>query len=132
MADGGISPDRLQTARNVVSKLREDPAFRESIAANEAGERPIVVASIDDRMQGLLERIGAIGLPVTLCVQGGSASMTVATIRATEPQDHAEESTPVHPEASVGVFISYVWMKGSATIHLEEPAPAAEFELGFA
>jgi hypothetical protein len=129
MADGGISPDRLQTARNVVSKLREEPAFRELIVANETGERPIVVASIDDPMRDLLRRIHAIGLPVTLCVQGGSASLTVATIRATEPHDNPDDSTPIHPEAPVGMFVAYVWMKGSVTMHLEEPAPAADFQL---
>lgn len=131
-----VSRDRLQTAREVVSKLREDPAFGESIVANESGQRPILVASIDDSMRELLQRIGSIGLPVTLCVRGGSASITVATIRAIEIHDHQAESEAIHPKATVGMFISYVWQRGSVTFHLEEPAPvqpgAIEYELEFA
>jgi hypothetical protein len=131
-----VSQDRLQTAREVVARLREDPAFGGSIVANEAGERPILVASIDDSMRELLKRIGSIGLPVTLCVRGGSASMTVATVRAIEPHDHPAESEAIHPKATVGMFISYVWVKGSVAFHLEEPAPAepgaVEYELEFA
>jgi len=131
-----VSRDRLQTAREVVSRLRDDSAFGESIVVNESGQRPILVASIDDSMRELLQRIGSTGLPVTLCVCGGSTSMTVATIRATEPHDHSAESAAIHPKATVGMFIAYVWEKGSVVFHLEEPAPteppAVEYELEFA
>ncbi len=81
-----VGRDRLLAARQVVSMLLEPP-FRESVPDSAAGKRPILVASMDDRMEELLHRIRSIGLPVALCVRGGSASMTVATVRATEAHE---------------------------------------------
>src|SRR5688572_22984987 len=59
----GVSQERLRAAREVVSLLRRDPSFRESVAVNEAGDRPIVVATLDERMDDLLRRVVAAGPP---------------------------------------------------------------------
>jgi hypothetical protein len=129
----GISQDRLQAAREVVTLLRTDRSFRDSIVVNPCGERPILVATVDDPMEDVLRRVESTGLPVTLCVRAGSASITVATLRPVEPDDHPGDSTPIDPRASVGMFISLVWMNRTVAFHLETcNARAAEYELEFA
>lgn len=125
----GASSDRLLAASQVVSMLL-DRSFRESIPDGPAGKRPIMIASMDDRMDALLDRISSTGLPVALCVRGGAASMTVATIRETEAHE-GSDSAPIHPDATVGMFISYLWVKGSFTFHLSEPV-TVEYELEMA
>ena len=133
-----VSRNRLLAARDVVSMLRRDPSFRESVVANTAGERPILVASVEDRMSELLTRIRRIGLPVTLYVRGGSASMTVATIRAVEADEHPRPQA-IRSDITVGVFIANVWEKSSLIFRVVEPSPprpthrprATEYELEF-
>ena len=130
-----VSQDRLLAAREVLSMLRHDPSFRETVASDASGERRILVASLDDPMGDLLKRVQSTGLPVTLCVRGGAAgrSMTVATMRPLEPDDHPVESTPIDPAANVGMFICYLWKTGSVVFHLEEyKAQPADFELELA
>jgi hypothetical protein len=59
--------------------------------------------------------------------------MTVATIRPVEPGEHAEDSAPIDPGATVGMFISWVWMKRAVTFHLEKcDLGAVDYELEFA
>ncbi len=129
----GISRDRLQAAREVVTLLRTDRTFRDSIAVNQSGERPILVANVEDPMEDVLRRVEATGLPVTLCVRAGSASMTVATLRPVGPDDHPVDSQAIDPGACVGMFISLVWMKGTVAFHLQRcNARPAEYELEFA
>jgi hypothetical protein len=130
-----VSRDRLLAAREILSRLRHDPSFRETVVADAKGERQILIASIDDPMGELLKRVQSTGLPVTLCVRGGSASrsMTVATMRPVEPDDHPVDSTPIDPGANVGMFICYLWEKRSVVFHLEEyKAQPADFELELA
>lgn len=129
----GISQDRLQAAREVVTLLRTDRPFRDSIAVNSSGERPVLVATVDDAMEDVLRQVESTGLPVTLCVRAGSASITVATMRPVEPDDHPVDSQPIAPGSCVGMFISLVWMKGTVAFHLERcNTRAAEYELEFA
>lgn len=128
-----VSDDRLAAAREVVTLLRTDRSFRDAIAVNPSGERPILVATVDDSMKDVLKRVESTGLPVTLCVRAGSASVTVATLRPVEPDDHPIDSQPIDPAASVGVFVSLVWMKGTVAFHLVRcNAGVAEYEVEFA
>jgi hypothetical protein len=130
-----VNRDRLLAAREVLSMLRHDPSFRDTVVADESGERRILVASLDDPMGELLRRVQSTGLPVTLCVRGGSTnrSMTVATMRPVEPADHPADSTPIDPGANVGMFVCYLWEKRSVVFHLEAyKAQPADFELELA
>jgi hypothetical protein len=135
-----VSRSRLRAARDVVSMLRRDPSFRQSIPANASGERPIVVASVEDRLSDLLERIRRIGPPVTLYVRGGPATKTVVTVR-TLGAGEGSPTEAIRPDITVGVFIAHVWEKGgSMSFHVAGPAPArprgrrgaTEYELEFA
>jgi hypothetical protein len=134
----GVSQDRLQAMREVVSLLGQDPSFRESIPVNPDGERPIVVATPDERMDDLLRRVVAAGAPpVTVCVRhSGSRSMLIATLQPAHPADGVPvESQPIPPSMTVGEFSSLSWSKGTAAFHLELEAPkekAADYELEFA
>jgi hypothetical protein len=125
-----LGASRLAAARQVISLLHGSRSFRESVVPQESGERPILLASIDDSMQKVLERIKAIGLPVTLCVPGGSTSISVVTVRAAEAHEHTSDPVEVQPETTVGMFISYVWVKGTVTFYVAELA--TEYELEFA
>jgi hypothetical protein len=116
----------LAAARQIMLLLRRNPSIRESVAAQESGEQPILVASIDDPLTEVIERINAVGLPVTLCVTAGSASMTVLTVRAGIAGEEAGWE-PVPPNATIGVVVSRFWMKSSATFRV--PDPTADLEL---
>jgi hypothetical protein len=134
-----LSRNRLLAARDVVSLLRSDPCFRESIVANTSGERPILVASVEDRMSELLGRVRRVGVPATLYVRGGTTSKTVVTLRAAEAEEHPR-SEAIRPDITVGVFIAQVWEKGGSMLfHIAGPTPpeaegrpATEYELEFA
>jgi antitoxin (DNA-binding transcriptional repressor) of toxin-antitoxin stability system len=135
-----LSRNRLLAARDVLSLLRRDPSFRDSVVANTSGERPILVASVEDHLSELLERVRRIGLPVTLYVRGGTATKTVVTIRTAETDEHPQ-SEAIRPDITVGVFIAHMWEKGgSMSFHVAAPSPtrpvsrprATEFELEFA
>lgn len=136
-----LSRNRLLAARDVVSLLRSDPSFREAIVANTSGERPILVASVEDRMSELLGRVSRIGVPVTLYVRGGTTSKTVVTLRAAAADEHPR-SEAIRPDITVGVFIAQVWEKGGSILfHVAAPSPAEsegrsageyEYELEFA
>jgi asparagine synthetase B (glutamine-hydrolysing) len=133
----GVSQERLRAAREVVSLLRRDPSFRESVAVNEAGDRPIVVATLDERMDDLLRRVVAAGPPpVTVCFfrSGGSRSMVLATMHPNEPADgRSAESVPVEPSVTVAMFLAWAWQMGTATFHLEKCRElAADYEAEFA
>jgi hypothetical protein len=129
----GISRERLEAAREMVTLLRTDRSFRDSIAVNTSGERPILVANAEDPMSDLLKRLESTGLPVTLYVRGGSASVTVATLSPIEAPVRPTDSQPIDPGACVGMFISLLWMKGTVTFHLEKcNARPAEYELQLA
>jgi len=56
--------------------------------------------------------------------------MTVATVRATEAHERFS-SEPIHPDATVGMFVSYLWVKGSVMFHICEPT-ATQYELELA
>jgi hypothetical protein len=133
----GVSQDRLQAMREVVSLLGRDPSFRKSIAVNPDGERPIVVATLDDRMDDVLRRVVTSGPPpVTVCVRrGGERSMLVASMQPAHPVADGPpvESVPVDPGMTVGMFIALTWPKGTTTFHLERSKKgAADYELEFA
>jgi hypothetical protein len=126
-----VEPDRLAAARLMMSILRESPSVRESVAAHESGERPILVASIDDPLEDVVERIHGVGLPVTLCVLGGSASMTVMTVRADVPEQEAGwESAP--PNATIGMIVAHFWLKSSASFRVPDLAANRELALQLA
>jgi hypothetical protein len=125
-----VDTDRLAAARQIMSKLRENESFRDSVVAHDLGERPIVVALIDDPIEEVMARMKAIGLPVTLCVPGGSTSMTVVTVRPADAEEPSAESTPVAPGITVGMVMSYMWVKGgTVTFHVAEPAADLELKL---
>jgi hypothetical protein len=134
----GVSEDRLQAMREVVSRLGRDPAFRESIPANPDGERPIVVATPDERMDDLLRRVVAAGKPpVTVCIRhSGSRSMLIGTLQRAHLGDGASAvSLPVPPSMTVGEFSSLTWTKGVTAFHLEaskSKQEPADYELEFA
>jgi hypothetical protein len=58
-----VDADRLAGAGEIMSILRRRPSVRELASAQESGERPILVAAIDDPLQAVLDRIDAIGPP---------------------------------------------------------------------
>jgi hypothetical protein len=65
-----VDADRLAAAGEIMSILRGRPSVREAIAAHVSGERPILVASIDDPLQAVLDRIAATGSPLDLVRDG--------------------------------------------------------------
>jgi hypothetical protein len=130
-----VSDDRLATAREVVAMLRMNPDFRSSVAINSSGECPIVVASVDDAVSEIVQRIEAIGTPVTLCVRAGSSSMTVATIKEASAGEPSRDLHHVAPSATIGMFIAYLWQTGTFTFNIAEPSETeatGKYELEFA
>lgn len=126
-----VDSDRLAAAGLMMSILRKSPLVRESVAAHESGERPILVASIDDPLEEVVERIHGVGLPLTLCVLGGSASMTVMTVTADVPEREAEwESAP--PNATIGMVVAHFWTKSSASFRVPDLTAGRELALQLA
>jgi hypothetical protein len=110
--------DGLAVAGQIMSILRRSPEFRESVVAHDSGERPIMVAAIDDRLEEVVDRIRAVGLPLTLCVPGGSASITVMTVRAGGTAEQAAAWTPAPADATLGMIVSRFWTDSTAKFRL--------------
>jgi hypothetical protein len=54
-------------------------------------------------------------------------------MRPVEPDDHPVDSTPIDPGANVGMFVCYLWEKGSVVFRLEKyKTQPADFELELA
>jgi hypothetical protein len=123
-----VDTDRLAALRQVLLMLRRSSSFRETIAAHESGERPILIALIADPLSEVVERIHAVGLPVSLVVPGESGIPTVMTVTARHPQQQVgfrwEEA---HPDATMGLIVSHFSKQGPTP--LEVPDPAADREL---
>jgi hypothetical protein len=100
-----VNADRLAAARQVMLMLRQSPRLRETIAAHESGERPILIALAEDPLEEVVDRIHDIGLPVTLVVPGEASSPTVMIVRARDPkQEDLWEPTPT--DATIGLIVS--------------------------
>src|SRR5512132_4179473 len=108
---------RLAAAGQIMTMLRKGPAFRDTVAAQEAGERPILIASIDDSLQEVIDRIHAIGPPVTLFVPGGSTSMTVISVRVVTGDEGAKWKQ-VPPDATMRTLVSQFWAQIPITFQL--------------
>jgi hypothetical protein len=99
-----VDTDRLAAAGQIMLLLRRSSSFREIVSAHESGERPILIALVDDALQEVVERIHDIGLPVALVVQG-PASLTVMTVNAREAEsDVVWEPAPA--DATIGTVLS--------------------------
>jgi hypothetical protein len=117
----GVGADRLAAARQVMSMLRQSPSFREIIAANASGERPIVIVSIDDPLEEVVDRIWSIGLPVALVVPGEGRSPTVLTVHERDPQREVPWE-PAPAGATIGLVIEQFEAKRAAAVGVPDPA----------
>ena len=127
-----VDANRLAAAGEIMSILRGRPSVRESIAAHESGERPILVTSIDDPLQAVLDRITATGPPLTLCVTAGSTSMTVITVRAVTSGEQEASWKPMPPDATLRSLVSRFWAEIPVTFRLSDPVAKRELEMEFA
>jgi hypothetical protein len=116
-----VDADRLAGAGEIMSILRRRPSVRESISAQESGERPILVASIDDPLQIVLDRINAIGPTLTLCVTAGSTSMTVITVRNVATGEQEPSWRPMPPGTTLRSLVSRFWAEIPVTFQLSDP-----------
>ena len=122
-----IARDRLEAAR-LVSTMLLEATFRDSLPAHPSGEQPILIASRDDPMGDVFRRIEAVGLPLTLCVCAQRNSLTVLTVKEASPGSH-EDDVSIDPDATLGMFLSYVWLRGSVHAYLAESAKDLELAL---
>jgi hypothetical protein len=115
-----VDAKRLAAAGQIMIMLRQSPLFRETVAAHESGERPILVALPDDPLEEVIDRIHAIGLPVTLVVPGESENPTVITVHAREPEQGViwEEATP---GATIGLVVSHFHKEPLAPLSVPDP-----------
>jgi hypothetical protein len=127
-----VDADRLAAAGEIMSILRGRPSVRESIAAHESGERPILVTSIDDPLQAVLDRIAATGPPLTLCVTAGSTSMTVIAVRAVAPGEQEASWKPMPPGATLRDLVSRFWAEIPVTFQLSDPVAKSALALELA
>jgi hypothetical protein len=127
-----VDADRLAAAGEIMSILRGRPSVREAIAAHVSGERPILVASIDDPLQAVLDRIAATGPPLTLCVTAGSTSMTVITVRAVAPGEQETSWKPMSPDATLRSLVSRFWAEIPVTFQLSDPVAKSALALELA
>lgn len=127
-----VDADRLAAAGEIMSILRGRPSVRESIAAHESGERPILVTSIDDPLQAVLDRIAATGPPLTLCVTAGSTSMTVITVRAVAPGEQEASWKPMPTDATLRDLVSRFWAEIPVTFQLSDPVAKSALALELA
>ena len=108
--------------------LRQSPLFRETVAAHESGERPILIVSIDDPLDEVVERIDDIGLPVTVVMPGGAASPTVMTVHARDP-DQEILWEPAPAGATIGLVVSQFGKKRPAAVRVPDPSANRELLL---
>jgi hypothetical protein len=127
-----VDADRLAAAGEIMSILRGRPSVRESIAAHESGERPILVTSIDDPLQAVLDRIAGTGPPLTLCVTAGSTSMTVITVRAVAAGEQEASWKPMPPDATLRNLVSRFWAEIPVTFQLSDPVAKSALALELA
>jgi hypothetical protein len=108
--------------------LRQSPRLRETIAAQESGERPILIALADDPLEEVVDRIQEIGLPVTLVVPGEESNPTVMTVRARDPhQEDLWEPTPTG--ATIGLIVSQFRKLRQAAVGVPGSSADREFVL---
>jgi hypothetical protein len=116
-----VDADRLAAARQIMSMLRRSPSFRSAVPEHDSGDRPILIASIDDPLEEVIQRVHAIGLPLMLFVPGGSASMTVMIVNTDSPeQGSLWEQAP--PDATIGLLVSHFWTQRAAAFRVPDPA----------
>ena len=115
-----VDADRLAAARQIMSMLRRSPSFRSAVPEHDSGERPILIASIDEPLEEVIERIHAVGLPVMLFVPGGSASMTVMIVDSHSPEQESLWE-PAPPDATIGFLVSHFWMQRAAASRVPDP-----------
>jgi predicted transcriptional regulator len=120
-----VGADQLAAARQAMLMLRRSASFRDTVAAHESGERPIVIVSADDRLDEVVERIRGVGLPVTLVVPGEGENPTVMTVHEREPQQEIWESMPA--DVTIGVVVSRFREKVPAVMGV--PGPSAKLGL---
>ena len=100
-----VDADRLAAARQVMLMLRKSSALRETVAAHESGEQPILIALVEEPLEDVVDRIHDIGLPVTLVVPTETGGPTVMTVRARDPErEDRWEAAP--PGATIGLIVS--------------------------
>jgi hypothetical protein len=121
-----VDTHRLAVTGQILLMLRQSAPFREIVAAHESGERPILVALVDDSLDEVVERIHDIGLPVTLVVPSASGSPTVMTVKARDPEQEVRWQ-PAHPDATIGLIVSHFSKAGPSVLGV--PDPAADREL---
>ena len=121
-----VDADRLAVARQVMLMLRQSRALRETVAAHESGERPILIALIDDPLKEVVDRIHDIGLPVTLVVPDELANPTVMTVRARDPK-REDRWEPAPRDATIGLVVSQFRKERPAAVGV--PGPSADREL---
>jgi hypothetical protein len=120
-----ISKQRLNTARDVGSKIVRDPHFRSSLAADASGERHIMVVAANERMLRFFARSEEIGLPLTVAVRhrGQLAVVHVRGVDSLVEHEHeAGTALKVHPNITMGMMVDALWdSDGSLLVHLIEP-----------
>ena len=120
-----VDTDRLAVTGQILLMLRQSPSFRELVSAHESGDRPILVALVDDLLVEVIERIHAIGLPITLVVPDESGTPTVMTVTARDPeQEIGVRWAPAHPDATIGLVVSHFSKEGSKPLELSDPVAA--------
>jgi hypothetical protein len=121
-----VDADRLAAARQVMLMLRRSPSLRATIAAHESGERPILIALIDDPLEEVVDRIHGIGLPVTLVVPSRAESPTVMTVRAGDPE-HDDLWEPAPTGATIGLVVSH--FRKNRPVAVGVPGSSADHKL---
>lgn len=121
----------LDLAKDLSSMLMGRDEFRNSLPAQASGRKALLVASLDDPLRTLLERVADVGLPATVCVRRAKNSISTIGLDISTASD-AEIFVP-RPDATVGVLVALLWEK--RTLHLrvdgcETPhANEVDFEL---
>jgi hypothetical protein len=119
-----VDTDRLAAAGQIMLLLRQSPSFREIVSAHESGERPILIALVDDSLEEVVERIHSIGLPVMLVVQE-PATLTVMAVNAREAESDVVWA-PAPANATIGNVLSRF---GKRPFGVSDPVPDRELIL---
>lgn len=115
--------ERLAAARRA-GKLMRESDFRESLATAPSGEARVIAATLEEKLGDVFSRVDRVGLPTTICVPLGSASVaSVVLSKTTEEEEDGLDTQGCGPDATVGMLLSVLVQHGEPMrISIQPPA----------
>ncbi len=116
------SRDRMETHEHAMRLIATDPAFREKVAVNDAGDSPLIVMDWDDTLGEFFAAIERVGMPSSLVVPYGDGGVWLLSL--VPSMAHSKFTDAIDPAAPLRHLLAEVMQRGSVAVCPAENRPA--------